>query len=81
MTRVKNVFIYWPGRRNLERGSNFRNFIDRGNHRGASRRGTWTGYVNYLKSLTIFAKLWSGIRVLNTRFKFDLKTITFNIRC
>ena len=38
MNVVENLFIN-------DRGGNFSKFINRGNHRGASHRGTWTGYT------------------------------------
>ena len=45
MTGVENLFIYWPGRHNLDQGGNFSKFIGRGSHRGESHRVTWAGCV------------------------------------
>ena len=44
--RVENLFIYWAGRHNLGPGRQFHKFIDRGSHRGASHRGTWTECIH-----------------------------------
>ena len=56
MTRVKNVFIYW---REViwDRGGNFRKLIDRGSHRGASHRGTWTGRLKVIRVAFKFFQL------------------------
>ena len=42
MTEVEKSFIDWEGII-WDRGESFSKYIDRGSHRGASHRGTWTG--------------------------------------
>ena len=56
MTEVKNFFIYWPGKHNLDRGDNFSKFINQRTHRGASHRGTWTGCISGI----MFQNRWSN---------------------
>ena len=43
MTGVEKLFIYYRGGTIWDQGGNISKFIDRGNHRGAFHRVTWTG--------------------------------------
>ena len=55
--RVENLFIDWGGII-CDRGDNFSKFIDRGSHRGASHRVTWTGCNSVTTTRRVI--LWTG---------------------
>ena len=90
--RGKNFITYCPGRQIWDRGDNFSKFVDRGNHLGASHRGTWTGvYSKFTKnsvhllrykccSLKRFS-CWNNLpaKVKSSNSFFELKTKIKNL--